>query len=146
MIRSALPTGPCGSSTPSLHEAISIAALVVEIARSHVADALRVLVTFGDIRSGQAACITDSKVSTGVLRHREEFCGNLTPFPIPPMGGLPDCKIYLAVIRGIAPAQSMEPQDGQPKYMPVFFIDAEWVFAGAAVDRRFCPTHGVPAA
>src|ERR1700676_3157934 len=60
MTRSALPTGPCGSSTPSLHDAINIAALVIEIARSHIADALGVPVTSGDIRSGLAACITDS--------------------------------------------------------------------------------------
>jgi len=40
MTRSALPTGPCGSSTPSLHDANNIAALVIDIARSHIADVL----------------------------------------------------------------------------------------------------------
>jgi isocitrate/isopropylmalate dehydrogenase len=37
-----------------------MAAHVIEIARSHIANALGVLVTFGDIRSGLAACITGS--------------------------------------------------------------------------------------
>ena len=60
MTRSALPTGPCGSSTPSLHEAINNAVLVIEITRRHIADLLGVLVASGDIRSGLAACITDS--------------------------------------------------------------------------------------
>src|ERR1700728_809420 len=60
MTRSALPTGPCGSSTPSLHDASNIAAPVIEIARSHIADALGVLVTFRDIRSELAARITNS--------------------------------------------------------------------------------------
>jgi mono/diheme cytochrome c family protein len=41
----------------------------------------------------------------------------------------------LAATQGIAPAQSREPEDAQPKYMPVFFNDAEWVFVNAAVDR-----------
>ena len=41
----------------------------------------------------------------------------------------------IAVTQGIAPAQSSEPQDAQPKYMPVFFSDAEWAFVNAAVDR-----------
>src|SRR3984957_4261987 len=40
-----------------------------------------------------------------------------------------------AVTQGIAPAQSREPEDAQPKYMPVFFNDAEWAFVNAAVDR-----------
>src|ERR1700685_883782 len=60
MTRSALPTGPCGSSTPSLQDAINIAAPAIEIARSHIAAALGGLLTSGDIRSGLAACITDS--------------------------------------------------------------------------------------
>jgi hypothetical protein len=34
----------------------------------------------------------------------------------------------IALTQGIAPAQSMEPQDAQPKYMPVFFNAAEWAF------------------
>jgi len=41
----------------------------------------------------------------------------------------------IVVTQGIAPAQSMEPQDVRPKYMPVFFSDAEWAFVNAAVDR-----------
>jgi gluconate 2-dehydrogenase gamma chain len=41
----------------------------------------------------------------------------------------------IAVTQGIAPAQSMERQDVQPKYMLVFFSDAEWTFINAAVDR-----------
>jgi hypothetical protein len=28
-----------------------------------------------------------------------------------------------------------EPQDAQPKYLPVFFNAAEWAFVNAAVDR-----------
>src|SRR5271154_4277639 len=40
MTRSALPTGPCGSSTPSLHDAINSAVLVIDIARSHMAGIL----------------------------------------------------------------------------------------------------------
>src|SRR5882762_196742 len=89
MIRSALPTGPRGSSTPSLHDAINIAALVIDMARSHIADALGALVTSGDIRSGLAACITDSIGIHWRGYTCEEFCGNPTPFPIPPMGGSP---------------------------------------------------------
>jgi hypothetical protein len=58
--RSALPTGPCGSSTPSLHDAINIVALAIEMARSHIVDALGVLVISEDIRSGLTACMTDS--------------------------------------------------------------------------------------
>jgi hypothetical protein len=42
---------------------------------------------------------------------------------------------FIDVIPGNAPAQSMETQDVQLKCMPVFFIDAEWAFAGAAVAR-----------
>src|SRR5216683_1317872 len=90
MTRSALPTGPCGSSTPSLHDANNIAALVIEIARSHNADALGVLVTSGDIRSGLAACITDSIGIHWRGWTWRGFCGDRAPFPIPPMGGLPD--------------------------------------------------------
>jgi gluconate 2-dehydrogenase gamma chain len=41
----------------------------------------------------------------------------------------------IAVTQGIAPAQSREPQDAPPKYLPVFFNDAEWAFVNAAVDR-----------
>jgi gluconate 2-dehydrogenase gamma chain len=41
----------------------------------------------------------------------------------------------ITVTQGIAPAQSREPQDVQPKYMAVFFTDAEWAFINAAVDR-----------
>jgi hypothetical protein len=43
-----------------LHDANNVAALVIAIARSRVADALGVLVISGDIRSGLAACITNS--------------------------------------------------------------------------------------
>src|SRR3984957_4429936 len=88
MTRSALPTAPRGSSTPSLHDAIAIAALVREIARSHIADALRVLVTFGDIRSGLAACITDS---IGIHWRGWTWRGILwksRALPNPPNGGL----------------------------------------------------------
>src|SRR5579859_5744466 len=92
MTRSALPTGPCGSSTPSLHDANNIAALVIEIARNHIADALGVLMTCGDIRSG-LACITNSFGIHWRGRHAMEFCGDPTRVPIPPMGDLPDCKI-----------------------------------------------------
>ena len=42
MTRSALPTGPCGSSTPSLHDAASNAALVIDAARSHLMGVLSV--------------------------------------------------------------------------------------------------------
>jgi gluconate 2-dehydrogenase gamma chain len=49
----------------------------------------------------------------------------------------------IAVTQGIAPAQSMEPQDVQPKYMPVFFKDAEWAFINSAVDRLIpADAHG----
>jgi gluconate 2-dehydrogenase gamma chain len=49
----------------------------------------------------------------------------------------------IAVTQGIAPAQSREPQDGQPKYMPVFFNDTEWAFVNAAVDRLIpADAHG----
>ena len=41
----------------------------------------------------------------------------------------------IAVAQGATPARSAEPQDTQPKYMPVFFNDAEWSFVNAAVDR-----------
>ena len=41
----------------------------------------------------------------------------------------------IGVTRGIAPAQSAEPQEVQPKYLPVFFNGAEWAFVNAAVDR-----------
>jgi gluconate 2-dehydrogenase gamma chain len=41
----------------------------------------------------------------------------------------------IVVTQGIAPAQSVEPPDAQPIYMPVFFSDAEWAFVNAAVDR-----------
>src|SRR5882672_11186475 len=88
MTRSALPTGPCGSSTPSLHDAINSAALVTEIARSHIADALGVLVASGDIRSGLATCITNSIGIHWRGWAWRGFCGNSTLFPIPPMGGL----------------------------------------------------------
>jgi gluconate 2-dehydrogenase gamma chain len=49
----------------------------------------------------------------------------------------------IIVSQGIAPAQSMEPQDAQPKHMPVFFNDAEWAFVNAAVDRLIpADAHG----
>jgi hypothetical protein len=37
-----------------------MAALAIEIIRSHISSALGVLLTSGDIRSGLAACITGS--------------------------------------------------------------------------------------
>jgi gluconate 2-dehydrogenase gamma chain len=43
--------------------------------------------------------------------------------------------VAIAVTQGIAPAHSMESQDVQSKYMPVFFNGAEWAFVNAAVDR-----------
>jgi hypothetical protein len=43
-----------------LQDAINIAALVIEIARSHLAYAPGILVTSVVIRLGLAACITDS--------------------------------------------------------------------------------------
>src|SRR5258708_7568580 len=88
MTRSALPTGPCGSSTPSLHDAINVAALVIEIARSHIEDALGVLVTSEDIRPGLAACITDS---IGIHWRGWTWGGILWKphaLPNPPNGGL----------------------------------------------------------
>jgi len=49
----------------------------------------------------------------------------------------------IAVTQGIAPAQSKELQDAHPKYMPVFFNDAEWSFLNAAVDRLIpADAHG----
>ena len=49
----------------------------------------------------------------------------------------------IAVTQGISPARSSEPPDAQPKYMPVFFSDAEWVFINAAVDRLIpADAHG----
>src|ERR1700722_3830851 len=60
MTRSALPTAPCGVRSTSLHDANNISALVIEIARSHIAVARGVPGTCGDIRSGLATCITDS--------------------------------------------------------------------------------------
>jgi gluconate 2-dehydrogenase gamma chain len=41
----------------------------------------------------------------------------------------------IALAQSIAPAQSSEPQDVQPKHLPVYFNDAEWAFVNAAVDR-----------
>jgi len=41
----------------------------------------------------------------------------------------------IAVTQGISPARSSEPPDAQPKYMPVFFSDAEWAFINAACAR-----------
>jgi gluconate 2-dehydrogenase gamma chain len=41
----------------------------------------------------------------------------------------------IAVAQGVTPARSGEPQDAQPKYLPVFFNDVEWAFVNAAVDR-----------
>src|SRR3984957_17756172 len=49
----------------------------------------------------------------------------------------------IAVTQGIAPAQSMQRQDAQPKYLPVFFNAAEWAFVNAAVDRLIpADAHG----
>jgi gluconate 2-dehydrogenase gamma chain len=41
----------------------------------------------------------------------------------------------VAVTQGISPARSGEAAEAQPKYLPVFFSDAEWAFVNAAVDR-----------
>ena len=49
----------------------------------------------------------------------------------------------IAATQGIAPAQSTEPRQVQPKYMCVFFNDAEWAFVNAAVDRLIpADAHG----
>ena len=37
----------------------------------------------------------------------------------------------IAVTQGIAPARPSESPDAQPKYLPVFFSDAEWASAGS---------------
>src|ERR1700683_3639712 len=88
MTRSALPTGPCGSSTPSRHDAIKIAPPATEMARSHTADAPGTFVTSKDIRPGLAACITDSID----IRWRDVTCTGilwkLHALPNPPNGGL----------------------------------------------------------
>jgi gluconate 2-dehydrogenase gamma chain len=41
----------------------------------------------------------------------------------------------IAITQVIAPAHPAELQDGQAKYLPVFFSDPEWKFVTAAVDR-----------
>ena len=41
----------------------------------------------------------------------------------------------IGVTQVIAPSHSGERRDVQPKYLPVFFNDAEWTFVNAAVDR-----------
>src|SRR5579863_1624107 len=116
MIRSALPTGPCGSSTPSLHDATNIATPVIEIARSHIASVPGVLVASGDIRSGLAACITDSigshwRVWTwlGILR-------KFRTLPNPPNGGAHRVKCMPPIggifrSRCIGEAARSRPQD-----------------------------------
>src|ERR1700734_4175429 len=88
MIRSALPTGPRGSSTPSLHDAINMAALAREIARSQIAAAPGVPATSADLRSGLSARITDS---IGIHWRGWTCVGILwksRPLPNPPNGGL----------------------------------------------------------
>src|ERR1700722_17608770 len=88
MTRSALPTGPCGSRTPSLHDAVNIAALAIETPRSHTAGALAALVTCGRVRARLAACITDSiGIHWCGWSWREILC-KCHALPNPPNGGL----------------------------------------------------------
>jgi gluconate 2-dehydrogenase gamma chain len=72
----------------------------------------------------------NDRMSTTSLFNRRDFLKVAAPAAI-------------AVTQGISPVHAMEPQDVQPKYMPVFFNDAEWVFINAAVDRLIpADTHG----
>jgi hypothetical protein len=57
---SALPTGPCGSSTPSPQDDINVVALAIDTARTQRIDILGVAATVGALQSRRTAYITDS--------------------------------------------------------------------------------------
>ena len=101
MTRSALPTGPCGSRTPSLHDAVDSAALAIEMLAATLRCAWRSSDLRGD-RSGLAACITNS-IGYPLTRSVMGRDSVQTPrsFPIPPMGGSPDCHPPIEGMEGV---------------------------------------------